>query len=149
MPAIEAQTAKVWGVIGRPEMAEDCRFSTLQARLEHESECLQELWAALSEDTAANWEKRFAAAAVPAAAVLQLPDVLSDPQLAHRQLFGETQSPMDGRALPHTNTPFKVAGEETGADVPPPLVGADTEAVLAEIGYNVSEIESLRDRAVI
>ena len=149
MPAIEAQTAKVWGVIGRPEMAEDSRFSTLQARLEHESECLQELRTALSEDTAANWEKRFAAAAVPAAAVLQLPDVLSDPQLAHRQLFGETQSPMDGRALPHTNIPFKVTGEETGADVPPPLVGADTEAVLAEIGYNVSEIESLRERAVI
>ena len=93
----------------------------------------------------ANWEKRFAAAAVSAAAVLQLPDVLSDPQLAHRQLFGETQSPTDGRSLPYTNTPFKV----TGADVPPPLVGPDTEAVSAEIGYKVAEIESLRDRAVI
>ena len=130
-------------------MGEDSRFSTLEARLEHQTECLQELRAALSEDTAANWEKRFAAAAVPAAAVLQLPDVLSDPQLAHRQLFAETQSPMDGRALPYTNTPFKVTGEETGADVPPPLVGADTEAVLTEIGYGVSEIQSLRDRAVI
>ena len=86
---------------------------------------------------------------MPAAEVLQLPAVLSDPQLAHRQLFGETLSPTDGRPLPYTNTPFKVSGEETGTNVPPPMVGGDTEAVLTEIGYGAAEIKSLRDRAVI
>ena len=149
MPAIEAQTAKVWGVVGRPEMGDDARFATLEARIEHQAECLALLHAALSEDTAANWEKRFAAAGVPAAAVLGLTDVLKDPQLAHRASIGETESPADGRALPYTNSPFKVSGEETGVDRPPPRVGADTDAILQEIGYDTAGIEDLRRREIV
>lgn len=149
MPAIEAQTAKIWGVIGRPDMGEDERFATLEARIENETSCLHELRAALSKDTSDNWEKRFAAAGVPAAAVLTLPDVLEDPQLAHRQFFGETPSPVDGRPLPYSKTPFKVTGEETGVSIPPPLVGVDTDSILSEFGYSPDDIASLRDRDVI
>lgn len=149
MPAIEAQTAKVWGVVGRPEMGDDPRFATLEARVEHEDECLALLHAALAEDTAVSWEKRFAAAGVPAAAVSGLADVLKDPQLAHRGTLGETASPADGRALPYTNTPFKLSGEETGVDRAPPEVGAETDEILQEIGYGPAEIEDLRRRALL
>lgn len=149
MPAIEAQTAKVWAVIERPEMGNDPRFAALEARIENEEACLSMLHEALAADTSANWERRFAAAGVPAAEVLRLPDVLDDPQLAHRGTIKETVSPSDGRALPYANTPFKVTGEETGANCPPPLVGGDTDAVLGEIGYDEAEIDAYRAKGVV
>ena len=144
MPAIEAQTAKVWGVIKRPEMCDDGRFASLEARIANEAACLALLHEALAEDSSANWERRFAAAGVPAGEVLRLPDVLNDAQLAHRETTKETTSPSNGRALPCTNTPFKMTGEETGADCPPPIVGADTNVVLVEIGYRDADIEAYR-----
>jgi crotonobetainyl-CoA:carnitine CoA-transferase CaiB-like acyl-CoA transferase len=149
MPAIEAQSAKVWAVIGREELRDDPRFATLEARVANEADCLAVLRDELARDTAVNWERRFAAAGVPAAAVSRLPDVLKDEQLAHRGLLRETRSPADGRALPYTNTPFKVSGEETGANCPPPLVGADTDAVLGELGYDGNAIQALRESGVI
>ena len=149
MPAIEAQTTKVWSVIERPEMGNDARFATLEARIANEAACLALLHEALAEDSSANWERRFAAAGVPAAEVLRLPDVLDDAQIAHRGTIKETISSSDGRALPYTNTPFKVTGEETGTDCPPPIIGANTDTVLTEIGYSDTDIEAYRAKGVV
>lgn len=149
MPAIEAQSVKVWGVMGCPELGEDPRFATLEARVENEAACYAAIHEQLSHDTAVNWERRFAEAGVPAAAVSRLPDVLADPQVAHRQSIGATTSPVDGRALPYTNTPFKISDEETGPQRPPPTVGADTDTIMAELGYDSTSIQALRDKAVI
>ncbi len=149
MPAIEAQTRKVWSVIERPEMGNDARFATIEARIANEAACLALLHEALAEDSSANWERRFAAAGVPAAEVLRLLDVLDDAQIAHRGTIKETISSSDGRALPYTNTPFKVTGEETGTDCPPPIVGADTNTVLTEIGYSGTDIEAYRAKGVV
>ena len=149
MPAIEAQTTKVWSVIERPEMGNDARFATLEARVANEAACLALLHEALAEDSSANWERRFAAAGVPAAEVLRLPDVLDDAQIAHRGTIKETISLSDGRSLPYTNTPFKVTGEETGTDCPPPVVGADTNTVLTEIGYSDTDIAAYRAKGVV
>ena len=148
MPAIEAQTTKVWSVIERRKW-ERARFASLEARIANEAACLALLHEALGEDSSANWERRFAAAGVPAAEVLRLPDVLDDAQIAHRGTIKETISSSDGRALPYTNTPFKVTGEETGTDCPPPIVGADTNTVLTEIGYSDPDIEAYRAKGVV
>jgi len=149
MPAIEAQTQKVWPVIGQPELADDPKFATLEGRVANEDHCLAVLHAALSADTARNWEDRFTAAGVPAAAVSLLPDVMADPQIVHRGLLRETVSPVDGEMLPYTDTPFKVSGEETGADRPPPLVGADTDDVLRELGYSSDQISAFREKSIV
>jgi crotonobetainyl-CoA:carnitine CoA-transferase CaiB-like acyl-CoA transferase len=149
MPAIEAQSKKVWEVIGRPELAEDPRFSTLEARIANEAECLTVLREALAEADAESWERRFAEAGIPAAAVATLPNVLADPQLAHRNSIRSIATPaVDGEAA-YCDTPFKISGEATGADYPPPTVGADTEAVLSEHGFSPSEIASLKGVAAI
>ena len=54
MPAIEAQTTKVWSVIERPEMGNDARFATIEARIANEAACLALLHEALGEDWSAN-----------------------------------------------------------------------------------------------
>lgn len=148
MPAIEAQSLRVWEVIGKPELEEDPRFSTLAARIANETECLAILREALSTADAKTWEQRFADAGIPAAAVSTLPDVLDDKQLAHRNHIRNVVAPEVGDVA-YCSTPFKISGEETGADRPPPLVGADTDAVLSECGFSSVEIASLREASAI
>ena len=103
----------------------------------------------MSSNTARNWENRITAAGVPAAAVSLPPDVMANSQIAHRGLLRETASPVNGERLPYTDTPFKVSGEATGADRPPPLVGADTDDVLAELGYSPTEIAAFREKSIL
>jgi crotonobetainyl-CoA:carnitine CoA-transferase CaiB-like acyl-CoA transferase len=148
MPAIEAQSVRVWAVIGKPELEEDPRFSTLAARVTNETKCLAILHEALSTADAKTWEQRFADAGIPAAAVSTLPDVLDDKQLAHRNHIRNVVAPEVGDVA-YCSTPFKISGEETGADRPPPLVGADTDAVLSECGFSTLEIASLREVSAI
>lgn len=149
MPAIEAQSKKVWEVIGLPELMSDPRFATLEARIENEVECLSILRDALAQEDAQTWEDRFAEAGIPAAAVASLPNVLADPQLAHRGSIRSIAAPALDAEVAYCNTPFKISDETTGADCPPPAVGVDTDAVLAEYGFTDSEIAALRDSSAI
>ncbi|MFT6582732.1 MAG: crotonobetainyl-CoA:carnitine CoA-transferase CaiB-like acyl-CoA transferase [Alphaproteobacteria bacterium] len=149
VPAVDSQCAKVWPVIGRPELVDDPRFTTLDARIENKAECVAAVVAGLATEDAKTWESRFAEVGVPAAAVLTLPDVLEDPQLAHRNTLRTMPSPVDGRDLLYCDTPFKISDEETGPDGPAPLVGADTDAVLADIGYDAAKIATLRSAKAI
>lgn len=149
MPAIESQSKRVWGVVGLPDLADDPRFATLEARIENEAECLSLLREALATADAQTWEDRFADAGIPAAAVASLSDILEDPQLAHRDSIQSIPSQAIGAEAAYCNTPFKISGEDTGADLPPPTVGADTDAVLAEFGYSEAEIASLRESSAI
>lgn len=149
MPAIEAQSKKVWEVIGLPDLASDSRFSTLEARIENEVECLAVLREALSQEDAQTWETRFAEAGIPAAAVASLPNVLADPQLAHRQSIQTIPAPTIGVDVAYSNTTFKISGETTDADRPPPVAGADTDTVLTEYGFTETEIAALRDSSAI
>ena len=150
MPAIDAQSVKVWPVLGRPELATDPRFDTLAARLENDAECVAVITEALASADAETWEARFGEVGVPAAAVSSLPRVLEDAQLAHRGTLRTVPAPaLDGREILYTDTPFKITDEPTGADHPPPTVGADTDAVLGEAGYTANEIAGLREAGVV
>jgi crotonobetainyl-CoA:carnitine CoA-transferase CaiB-like acyl-CoA transferase len=56
---------RLCGELGRPELAEDPRFATNPARLEHRAELREELQAAFAGATADEWVARLRAAGVP------------------------------------------------------------------------------------
>ncbi len=149
IPAIEAQSRRVWSVIGRPELAADSRFATMEARIANTAECLAILHRALATAGAKTWERRFAEAGIPAAAVATLPEVLADKQLAHRNSIRSVPAPAVEHDISYCDTPFKISGEATGIDLPPPTLGADTDAILSELGYSPAEIDALKDATAI
>ena len=149
VPVVEAQCAKIWPVIGRPELVEDPRFTTLDARIANDSACAGALKEGLVRESAKTWEDQFSAAGVAACAILTLPEVLEDAQLAHRGTIRSMSGPIGDRDLFYTDTPFKITGEETGPDHPAPLVGAHTDVILNELGCGAEEIAALRAGAVV
>jgi formyl-CoA transferase len=75
--ANDRQWADVANLIGRPELADDPRFATNGARVEHHAEMIAELEAGLASDDVAVWSERMRAAAVPAGKVNDIAEAIA------------------------------------------------------------------------
>jgi crotonobetainyl-CoA:carnitine CoA-transferase CaiB-like acyl-CoA transferase len=137
-------------LIGRPELAADPRFIARQDRLRHRFELRDEIEAALTTRPAAEWSRLLNEAGVPAGEVLDVAQVLAHPQIVERALIRSfEQTPNVDRAVSVTRSGFRLRSGDPAPASPPPALGADTEALLAEIGYSESEIEALaRDKVI-
>jgi len=87
---------------------------------------------------------------VSAAQVRRLAESIHDPQFATRGVIHHHKSALgvDGE-FDVLLAAFKFAHGGPSIERPPPLFGADTEAVLAEHGYSAGEIAGFRRAGVI
>jgi itaconate CoA-transferase len=115
----------------RPELADDPKFATNEARLAHRDELEALIESLLADDTRETAEARLVEADVPFGTINELDDVLKHPQLAARQRWFTIGSPVgELRALHH---PINIAGLSRPAAAVPAL-GEHTAEVLAELG---------------
>jgi crotonobetainyl-CoA:carnitine CoA-transferase CaiB-like acyl-CoA transferase len=123
--------AKLCDQLGCPELVTDERFAAPADRITHREVLNKELSDRFQTATVGEWVARLGAAGVPACPVNDLPHALASPVTAERELL------LDG---------FLRLPVDTGAREPyarPPALGADTRAVLAEVGYTATEIDAL------
>jgi crotonobetainyl-CoA:carnitine CoA-transferase CaiB-like acyl-CoA transferase len=136
-------------LMGRPELGEDERFSTHHARGEHEDE-LDEListWAA--QHTAEELDRIVNEGGVVCARVYTAADIAADPFFRERGLLVDHVDEVHGEmsatgVVPKlTGTPGAIRAAARWT------VGADTDAVLEELGVGADERARLRDQGVI
>lgn len=133
--------------LGRPDLAADPRFVTNPARVEHRAELEPLLESLFAGRTTAEWTRILNEHAVPAGPVYRISDIAKDPQVVARKEILELRHPKAG-TVRQFGPAFRSL-HERGEHTPPPLLGADTDAVLAEIGYSAETITQLhRDRVV-
>ena len=145
----QPQVEKLFAVLGRESDLEKEELATPEARVANTPYVNDYLNAALGEKTTAHWMQSLAEAGIPVAEVRELPDVVGDPQFEHRGVFETLPSPVTAGE----EITVAKAGYVTNVDGPsiksgPPLLGVDTEAVLAEAGYSINEINILKDKGV-
>lgn len=143
----DRQFRDLCAAIGRPEWAADERFAGARARHRNSAEFRSLLGEVLRGAGADHWEAVFDAAGVPAAKVGRMDEVLAEGQPDARSLTAEVD--VAGRPLKLPTAGFKVFGEVPGAMTPPPVLGADTAAVLTELGYTPQDLEDLAAHGVI
>jgi crotonobetainyl-CoA:carnitine CoA-transferase CaiB-like acyl-CoA transferase len=129
-----------------PELATDERFATFSDRLAHRAALVPILKARFREQTTSEWLARLRGH-VPVAPVYSVEEALQDEQTRAREMVIDVVHPVFGR-LRETGSPIKIAGvapRYTAASA----LGADTAALLAEIGVDAAGLADLRRRGVV
>jgi len=135
------QQKRLWEALGRPEMAKRSNEERLAADAEERAA----LSAIMATRSAQDWEDWLQARHIPAARVRDLAEALADPQITTRSVR-HAFTGVEGLGLPFAVpvAPFRFAHGGPRVDAPPRPLGADTDAVLAELGYDAESRAALR-----
>jgi CoA:oxalate CoA-transferase len=120
-------------VLGRESLAEDPRFRSNELRTQHQAELKAVLEAALAERSVGDWLDALLEAGVPCGPLQDVEAVLSDPQVAARNMIVEARG--DGVApLRMAGNPIKLSGVTDPSWRPAaPALDADRAAILREL----------------
>ncbi len=146
----QEQFEKLARLVDRPELVTDGRFANREDRKANRAELKAELELALADRGAAEWSRLLNAAGVPAGEVLSVPEVLEHPQVVERGLVKRFANvPGVERDVAVVRAGFRLASGDPVPASPPPALGADTDAILHELGYAPQEIAKLREERVV
>jgi len=131
----DAQFIKLCGILGQPQLAEVPGYKDNKGRLGHRAELVGRLTALTSRMKRAALLEKLEAAGVPAGPINDLQQVFSDPQVVHRGMKLELNSPVaEGGRIPGVRTPIVLDGAPMASDRPAPQLGEHTAEILREIG---------------
>jgi crotonobetainyl-CoA:carnitine CoA-transferase CaiB-like acyl-CoA transferase len=134
---------------GLAHLLADPRFATNAARVENRALVTETLTPVLKARGTAEWIARLERLKIGCGPINRLSQVFADPQVIARNAVVEMPHPAAGTVKVIAN-PVRLS--ETPADyrLPPPALGADTDAVLRDIaGLTDAEIASLREKSLV
>ena len=143
----EKQFQTLMRTLGRADALDDPRFADWESRTANVAALRTMIEGALASADATTWERRLTEADVPCSTIWSLPEVAEHPQLAHRDVLQTVDSPHGPLRL--MGSAFRLAHGGSRVHSPPPALGADTDAILAEAGYPLAEVARLRAEAAI
>jgi len=145
----DAQFERFCQAADAAELAADARFATNAERVAHRSVLVPAIEALLRRRSTADWLVVLAAAQVPCGPINDLAQVFAEPQVRHRGLRFELPHPTAGQ-VPGVRNPVRFDRTPIEYDRPPPLLGADTAAVLrTRLGLDERTLADLASRGVI
>jgi crotonobetainyl-CoA:carnitine CoA-transferase CaiB-like acyl-CoA transferase len=134
--------------VGRPALASDPRFASNPERVRHRAELAAILGEMLGAQGSKHWLERLRAVGVPTAPVQTIADVANAEQTHALEMLQR----LSHQSIPdfaEIAAPLTISGRRVLHRTPPPRLGADTRAVLRELGYSDREIGELERAGAI
>ncbi|WP_428605355.1 CaiB/BaiF CoA transferase family protein [Sedimenticola sp.] len=125
----DRQFASCCEVLGLAPLAQDGRFATNRQRVKHREQLIPLLEESFRRKTTADWIRLLGAEQVPCGPINSIAEVFNDPQVLARGMRFDLDHPLAGR-VPQVANPVHFSRTPIEYKGAPPLLGADTEAVL-------------------
>lgn len=146
---VMAQTDRFWEIfcerIGAIELLAQAEFRSGQSRLQNRELLTQKLDAHLSTNTTAHWMSVLGGY-IPCAPVLAIAEAMENPFLLERDGIVTTRHPARPD-LRNLRSPVRMT--DAAPNKPAPTLGADTNDILQELGYDDAAIKRLFEAGVI
>lgn len=147
---VMAQIPKFWPIlcerIGHPELIADDRFASPKARLANRAKLTDILDSIFGQQPMAHWQALLEGL-VPVAPVYELDQALDNPWLDTIGMKQNVSHP-DRPEIKVLSSPIRIDGERLPSRAAP-LLGADSTAILQELGYDLDVIADMRQAGVI
>jgi crotonobetainyl-CoA:carnitine CoA-transferase CaiB-like acyl-CoA transferase len=142
----ERQWPRFCRALGLPALADEPRFASNGGRVANRDELIPTLSARFAERSSADWLAALDAAEIPAGPINDIAAAFVSPWAAGRTV--ELDHPRLGRTR-QVRPPFDLATTPAAVRTPPPLLGEQTDEILAEIGVGPEEVARLRSTGVV
>ncbi len=147
-PSQEQSYQRLVDALDAGEWRRDPRFASNDLRVRHRAAVNAAVEARLKANTTAYWIEKLNAAGVPCGRVMGLPEVFADPQVIDQEMVVEQDHPGHG-TVRMLGFPLKFAEAPCRLRRPAPELGADSDAILHDLGYSPGEIAGLRRAGVV
>jgi crotonobetainyl-CoA:carnitine CoA-transferase CaiB-like acyl-CoA transferase len=136
-------------LVGCEDFITDPRLATDQLRADNCSVITEAMNAWLATRTTQEAISGLEKARVPAGPVLELDQVMEDPQVKARELLRYVDHPGAAKPVPLADTAVRLSATPGGIRNRAAALGEHTDEVLSEIGYSDEEIAALRKAEVV
>jgi crotonobetainyl-CoA:carnitine CoA-transferase CaiB-like acyl-CoA transferase len=142
-----AQWGKLFEAMGTPELIDDPRFESVQAR----SRNIDAVYATLTEGmklrTTDEWLAELRPADIPCGKANSLDDLFTDPYLIETDYFGSYDHPVEGNVVVPA-IPARFSRSPPNVHRPWPQLGEHSREILVEAGCSEAEIEAITGSGV-
>ncbi len=142
-PSNDSFYVKLLAALDLQHLKDRPEFATNALRFEHRNAINGEINARTRLMPMAHWIEVINHAGVPCGRVLNVAEVFDDPQTQHQQMRVRIDHPEHG-PMDVLGFPIKFTQAPCTMHRPPPALGADTDAILQELGYTQAQTQALR-----
>jgi len=139
----DRQFAVLADELGHPEWAEDSRFATNPERVRNRELVDEMVERVMVTRSRAAWVETFDRIGVPSGPINRVSEALSSPQTLAREMVMSTEHSVAGM-VSTLGLPIEMSETPSSVRLESPMLGADTDAVLGDLGYSVEEVAGLR-----
>lgn len=134
--------------LGLASLLQDGRYTDANLRHEHREALAATIEEVTMTKPAAHWLDLLDQAGVPCAPLQDFGQAFTDPHLLARNYFWDAPHTTAG-TVRQLGSPMRFSGTPTRRDRAAPLLGEDSTAVLAELGYDAAAVRGMLEQKVV